>query len=252
MHYKNIVMEMNSKKNSIDNSKANSFVVSNNNLNEELTRLRNEASDKEHLIQKLSDEITIMRNKVSNNHISISKPTILTPKTSRINQDPNNTNSRLTKRNNSNPPKSERKEKEDKPTNPIYNATREMIKKDKLKAETSPKDKEILNEDNDHLSFMFESLCRIFKTRNYNEIILKAEGMQNDEGMNSDQVKFQNKTRDLIQNSIPEDLTRRDDGSVRIIFKMIVKIVDNYADMKKHIKVLKQQVNSNLTQTKDS
>jgi len=39
---------------------------------------------------------------------------------------------------------------------------------------------------------------------------------------------------------------------VRIIFKMIVKIVDNYADMKKHIKVLKQQVNSNLTQTKDS
>jgi len=85
MHYKNIVMEMNSKKNSIDNSKANSFVVSNNNLNEELTRLRNEASDKEHLIQKLSDEITIMRNKVSNNHISISKPTILTPKTSRIN-----------------------------------------------------------------------------------------------------------------------------------------------------------------------
>jgi len=61
-----------------------------------------------------------------------------------------------------------------------------MIKKDKLKAETSPKDKEILNEDNDHLSFMFESLCRIFKTRNYNEIILKAEGMQNDEGMNSD------------------------------------------------------------------
>jgi len=78
-------MEMNSKNNSIDNSKANSFVVSNNNLNEELTRLKNEASDKEHLIQKLSDEITIMKNKVSNHHISISKPTILTPKTSRIN-----------------------------------------------------------------------------------------------------------------------------------------------------------------------
>jgi len=84
-HYKNIVIEMNSKNNSIDNSKVNSSVVSNNNAHEELIRLKNEASDREHLIQKLSDEITIMKNKLSNNHISISRPSLSTPKTSRIN-----------------------------------------------------------------------------------------------------------------------------------------------------------------------
>lgn len=82
-HYKNIVIEMNSKNNSIDNSKANSSVVSNTNAHEELIRLKNEASDREHLIQKLSDEITIMKNKLNNN--SISRPSLSTPKTSRIN-----------------------------------------------------------------------------------------------------------------------------------------------------------------------
>lgn len=61
-----------------------------------------------------------------------------------------------------------------------------MIKKDKLKAETSPKDKEKVVEDVNHLQFMFESLCRIFNTRNHNEILQKAEMMHNNEGMNSD------------------------------------------------------------------
>lgn len=48
MHYKKIVMQMNPNKNSNDNSKLNSSVVSNTNMNEELIRLRNEASEREH------------------------------------------------------------------------------------------------------------------------------------------------------------------------------------------------------------
>lgn len=67
-----------------------------------------------------------------------------------------------------------------------------MIKKDKLKAETSPKEKENTKiiEDVDNLKFMFNSLCRIFNTRSQHEILQKAEMMQNNEGMNSDYVKF--------------------------------------------------------------
>lgn len=63
-----------------------------------------------------------------------------------------------------------------------------MIKKDKLKAETQQKSESIENVDK--LSFMFESLCRIFKTRNQNEILRIAEKMQNEAGLNNDYIKF--------------------------------------------------------------
>lgn len=168
-----------------DNIKSNITNVSNNNNDQELKRLRNEINERDNEIKNLNLEIEFMKNKVSSGH-HLSKPSLSTPKTSRLNYDPNVTNSRQNHINKSIPPKSDRKE--DKSNLKTINTTRIMIRNDKSKAESLQKTKP--NENISCLNFLYESLCRIFKTSNHNEIIQKAENMQNEAGLNNDYVKF--------------------------------------------------------------
>lgn len=169
--------------NSNQNSKDNSFVNLNNinqvNTNEDRNNLLREISERDHKIQKLSDEINMMKNK---NGSFTGGKTFSTPKTSRINYDPMISRSQNNRKVSSIPPKSERNENKQ---NPVLSSTREMIKKDKMKSDFNKKE-DLTTEDVNILNFLYESLCRIFNTKIHSEIINKAENLQNQVDLNSD------------------------------------------------------------------
>jgi len=133
------------------NSKENSFVNNNDNslnLNLEIQNLRAEMIEREHLIQKLTDEITIIKNKVNNNTTSNNR-SFSTPKTSRINYDPIKIKNKKVAVSNQKIEKIENK------PNIALNSTRELIKKDKLKADVIKDNKENLSiEDVETLNFL--------------------------------------------------------------------------------------------------
>jgi len=88
----------------------------------------------------------------------------------------------------------------------------------------------------ENMKRLFKSLSDIFQTSHVGDMLEKAELCTRNMETRDDFVKFFYKTKELLVSCLPDEFELQQDLNFRAVFKIIVKIAENFGEMKKELK----------------